>query len=176
MIESQIKQLLAGVAAEADLHLAEAEADIDQVGQLLAEAIERLGSAFLGIHEDIGAQQELIGECTAGSDRVRLQKELAALRERLAVNISAAVTGLQFQDMVSQILVRAQKRVAGVRDALVAVGAGADSISAGTDMTEAAQHLGSLHSKLAITSRQLDTRLRKQVDQKRLDSGDIELF
>lgn len=177
MIESKIKQLLAGVAAEADLHLAEVEADIEQVNHLLNEAIERLGSSFLGIHEDVGTQQELLGERLAGAtDRAGLNTQLTALRERIAGNVSAAVTSLQFQDMVNQILVRAQKRVSGVREALGAVGAGADSISAGIDMVETAQHLGGLHNRLAHSSRQLDSRLRKQVDQKHLDCGDIELF
>ena len=177
MIESQIKQLLAGVSAEADLHLAEVEADIEQVGVLLANAIEQLGAAFLAIHDDIGVQQELLGEGLAGAaDRAGMNADLTALRERIAGNVSAAVTSLQFQDMVSQILERARKRVSGVRDALGAVGSGANHIDAGLDMVEAAHTLGGLHRKLAHSSRQLDSSLRKQVSQKRLDSGEIELF
>lgn len=170
----ELKQLLAGVSAEADLHLAEVEADLVQTSTLLAEAIARLGSAFLAIHDDLTAQQELLAERLAGDPE--RGAELAAMRERIAGNVSAAVTGLQFQDMVNQILERAQKRVAGVRGALGALGAGADDIDAGVDMAKAAHTLGGLHRTLARSSRQLDSSLRRQVDQKRLDCGEIELF
>ena len=175
MIESQIRQLLAGVSAEADLHLAEVEADLDQTRALLVEAIDRLGAAFLAVHHDVGAQQELLGERLWDADDVAAA-ELAALRERLAVNVSAAVTGLQFQDMVNQILERGQKRIAGVREALAALGAGADRLAAGIDLADAAHTLGGLHRTLADSSRRLDSSLRRQVAQKRLDSGEIELF
>lgn len=174
MIETKIRQLLAGVTAEADLHLAEVEADLDQTRALLAEAVDKLGSAFIAIHADITAQQEWLNQSATAGGVTDTASELAALRERLAEHVGVAVTGLQFQDLVNQIVERAQHRIEGVRHTLTALGNGASALQDDSHATE--NTLGNLNRAVADSSQALRHRLRRQVDQHRLDCGDIELF
>lgn len=174
MIETKIRQLLAGVTAEADLHLAEVDADLDQTRALLFEAVDKLGMAFVAVHQDIAAQQELLADLLAADCATDTAHTLTVLRERLADNVGVAVTGLQFQDLVNQIVERAQRRIEGVRHTLAALGNGANQLQDDSHATEST--LGNLNRALADSSQALRHRLRRQVDQRRLDCGDIELF
>jgi hypothetical protein len=81
------------------------------------------------------------------------------------------VTALQFEDMTSQLIAQAGRRIAGLLGILSGVGDGAQGLATG-DLTQ----LDTLRAALAAQSRELDGLLARSVDQRHLESGDITLF
>ncbi|MFZ6844896.1 chemotaxis protein [Undibacterium sp. RuTC16W] len=177
MLGSEVKELLSGVSDHGKEHLLEVETDLIQTTILLAEAIEKLGSSFLALHAAISSQQEEIdliistGEAPATSiDRLKV------LKADIASHINAAVTSLQFQDLTSQLISRTVQRSAGLRDVLSNLGIIGDGIPHDSETDEIAVLLREITVRLEKQSVELKSLLRKAVNQKHLDSGDIELF
>ncbi|MDO9192324.1 MAG: chemotaxis protein [Undibacterium sp.] len=177
MLGSQFKQLLSGVSDHGTEHLLEVETDLVQTTILLAEAIEKLGNSFLSLHSAISSQQEeidlLISSGVAPAANV---ERLKTIQDDIAVHINAAVTGLQFQDLTSQLISRTVQRSAGLREVLNTLELIGNGIphDGGTD--EISNLLKEVTSRLETQSIELKSLLRKAVNQKHLDSGDIELF
>ncbi len=178
MIQSQVKLLMKGISSQGDRHLAEVEADLAQTRMLLNEAVEKLGAAFLAIHAELTAEHELAAGAPEENDYWRAVEIalLQAVRDRVAKHVGAAVTGLQFQDMVSQLIERTTKRVAGVRGALSELGNAGELLDEDTDMPHVERTLGGLNRSLATSSQELNGNLRRTVSQKHMECGDIELF
>ena len=177
MIQSQVKTLMKGISAQGDRHLAEVEADLAQTRMLLTEAVEKLGAAFLAIHAEISAQHELAASAP-GDDYWRAVETalLETVRERVALQVGAAVTGLQFQDMVNQLMERTEKRVAGVRSALAELGNAGELLDQAADKRELERTLGGLNRTLSMSNQELNGSLRRTVSQKHMECGGIELF
>jgi hypothetical protein len=61
-LNAQVMQLLSGVSAHGDQHLAEVERDLVQMDVLLDEAIKKLCASFMAIHHAVDRQQEALDE------------------------------------------------------------------------------------------------------------------
>lgn len=173
----EVKRLLSGLSDHGSQHLTEVETDLVQTTFLLSEAIEKLGASFLAIHEAITAQQATIETLLAGAAATpEIALQLRAMQSEVGLHVNAAVTGLQFQDMTSQLIGRTMRRVAGLRDVLGAVGTGGDGILPETGTQEIVELLNTINNAMDEQSQQLESLLWKAVSQTHMDSGDIELF
>lgn len=173
----QVKRLLSSVSDHGNQHLTEVETDLVQTTYLLSEAIEKLGSSFMSIHEGISAQAELVEQLLTGTPVTEeLATRLRTLQTDVSTGINSAVTGLQFQDMTSQLIGRTVRRVAGLRDALNAVGAHGTSVDMNIDLEKLTELLTQVNRVLEDQSSQLESVLWKAVSQTHMESGDIELF
>lgn len=177
MLGSHVKQLLSGVSDHGNEHLLELETDLVQTTILLAEAIEKLGSSFLALHAAVSNQQEEVDLLiTYGIAPEASLERLKLIQGDIALHINSAVTSLQFQDLTSQLISRTVQRSVGLREVLSTLGLVGDVIphDGGTD--EIAVLLKEITLRLETQSIELKKLLRKAVNQKHLDSGDIELF
>ncbi|PWF55008.1 chemotaxis protein [Massilia glaciei] len=177
VLGSHVKRLLSGVADHGGKHLVEVEADLVQTGQLLEVAIEKLTDSFMAIHATVAARQagvDLLLSGAAVSDEERAR--LADMSAEIGAHVNSAVTGMQFQDMTSQLISRTLKRVGGLHLFLDTLGEHGAGMAHESGSDEIADLLGKVSMALAIQSLELRSVLRKVVNQQHLESGDIELF
>jgi len=168
---------LTSLSDHGNQHLTEVETDLVQTTYLLSEAIEKLGASFMAIHEGIAAQKELVDLLIEGRQATaESQERIKALQDEVAQNINAAVTGLQFQDMTSQLIGRTVRRIAGLRDVLGAVGASSAEMLPESEQDEMVALLAEISKALEEQSAKLESVLWKAVSQTHMESGDIELF
>jgi hypothetical protein len=170
----ELGQLLTDVSAEGIAHLEEVQADLAQTRLLLAEAIGRLSDGFGALHAAVSVQraaaqqlQQQQSDSGGGDGQAQLRDAAAAID----IQVQAMVTALQFEDMTSQLIAQAGRRIAGLQGILAGVGDGAQGLATG-DLTQ----LESLRAAMAAQSRELDGLLARSVDQRHLESGDITLF
>lgn len=177
ILGSHMKRLLSGVSDHGGKHLSEVETDLTQTGLLLEEAVERLTTSFMAIHQVVDAQQNSVNQLLAG--RTLSSEDSARLGDmagEISGHVNAAITSMQFQDMTSQLIDRTLKRVTGLRAFLGTLGEHGEGIAAESGSEEVVDLLGKVSMALAIQSLELKSALRKSVNQQHLDSGDIELF
>jgi hypothetical protein len=177
ILGSHVKRLLSGVSAHGGRHLTEVETDLMQTERLLEEAVERLTSSFMAIHQTVDARQRSIDLLLSGGTPT--DEETARLTDmsgEIGQHVNAAITSMQFQDMTSQLIDRTLKRVTGLRDFLGTLNAHGEGLTPDTASDEIVDRLGKVSMALAIQSLELRSVLRKSVNQQHLDSGDIELF
>jgi hypothetical protein len=177
ILGSHVKRLLSGVSDHGKRHLAEVETDLLQTELLLEEAIDKLSASFLAIHSTVAARQVLVDRLLAGealSDEER--RALSGMSDDIAQHVNLAVTSMQFQDMTGQLLTRSLKRVTGLSEFLGTLGAHGEGIVPESGSDEIVDRLGKVSMALAIQSLELRSVLRKSVEQRHLESGDIELF
>jgi len=174
MPDGQMKQLLAEVSEHGTRHLAEAETDLAQTGVLLDEAIAKLSNSFMALHAAVDAQQALVRRCVGegGQDTEALQQAA----EQVAQNVNAAITGLQFQDLTSQLIGRITKRICGLRGLLATVSEDVAAMNAEDDHERVAALLRHLTGAVAEQSHALESVLLKSVGQRHMESGEIDLF
>lgn len=168
----ELGQLLTDVSAEGIAHLEEVQADLAQTRLLLGEAIARLSDGFGALHAAVSVQRaaaEQLQQQADGADDG--QEQLRSAAAAIDTHVQAMVTALQFEDMTSQLIAQAGRRIAGLLGILSGVGDGAQGLAAG-DLSQ----LDNLRAALAAQSRQLDGLLARSVDQRHLESGDITLF
>jgi hypothetical protein len=101
---------------------------------------------------------------------------LKTIQIEIATHVNAAVTGLQFQDMTSQLLSRTMQRCEGLREVLTTLGLFGGGVTLDIDSDDIACLLKETTSRLEKQSADLQNLLRKAVHQKHLESGDVELF
>jgi hypothetical protein len=172
-----VKRLLSGVSMHGRRHLTEVETDLLQTELLLEEAIDKLTASFMAIHSAVGARQETIDRLLAGdTPTLEDSQKLSAMSGEIGQHVNVAITSMQFQDMTSQLIERTLKRVAGLRDFLGTLSEHGADIAPETDSDEIVERLGKVSMALAIQSLELRSMLRKSVEQRHLESGDIELF
>lgn len=177
ILGSHVKRLLSGVSVHGRRHLNEVETDLLQTELLLEEAIDKLTGSFMAIHSAVGSRQETINRLLAGDTPSPEDSEkLSAMSGEIGQHVNSAITSMQFQDMTSQLLDRTLKRVAGLRDFLGTLSEHGADIAPETDSDEIVERLGKVSMALAIQSLELRSMLRKSVEQRHLESGDIELF
>lgn len=174
----ETRHLLGTVAAQGTGHLAEVETDLAQTALLLTEAIEKLGASFMSIHAVISVQQDAIVRLMEGAAPVNKEREhLQVLQHDIDRHVNAAVTGLQFQDMTSQLLQRTLGHVGSLRGMIDVLGATAVAIGTHASADEVVAQLALASSGIASSRVQFDgAQLRKAVSQIHMESGDIELF
>ena len=131
--------LAVGEAVELQDQLLEAATDLDRLGGLLEDAAAQLMARFAGANSELA----VLGQGPAVQERLRLE-------------ISGAMTALQFQDMASQLINHTNTRLRSCADRLAAEAMGEDED--GEAVVEAAP-------------------LRPNpVTQDEMDAGSIELF
>lgn len=173
-----LQHALNALAHQGHQHLNEVETDLGQTGRLLAEAIDKLGKSFLGIHAAVTAQHAAIA---ALQDGVAVTAESKTLLEGLQhecnAHVNAAVTAMQFQDMTSQLLGRSIEHVAGLRALFAAIGAAGAALGDGAAASaQVGAVLAALNHTLDAQGMALASAARRSVAQTHLESGDIELF
>lgn len=174
----QIRQLLGAVAGQGAGHLAEVETDLTQTSLLLTEAIDKLGASFMSIHAVISVQQDAIVRLLEGglADK-EARAHLQVLQHDIDRHVNAAVTGLQFQDMTSQLLQRTLGHVDSLRGMINVLGSTAAAIGPDAPVDQVVAQLALASGGIASSRVQLDgAQLPKAVSQTHMESGDIELF
>lgn len=177
LLGAQLKRLLSGLSEHGNQHLTEVETDLLQTTILLSEAIEKLSTSFLAIHDSVRAQQNaidmLLAENPVSPDIV---EKLTAMQNDIGVHVNAAITGLQFQDMTSQLIARTVSRVVGLRTVLDVVGLTGSGMQPESDTATLALILDNINVAIGDQSRTLDQGLWKAVSQTHMESGSIDLF
>ncbi|MDP2025157.1 chemotaxis protein [Sulfuriferula sp.] len=177
MMGSQVKCLLSGVSGHGDRHLAEVETDLVQMNILLSEAIKKLGASFMAIHGALCIQQETVNLLlSGGTPAPECVARLEAIHGEIGQHVNAAVTGLQFQDMTSQLIGRMVTHLAGLRDVFGALDSGSANVLPESDHEDIVTLLDSINQMLAERSVALEGAVRKAVSQRHMESGEIELF
>ena len=173
----QVKGLLSNLSDHGAQHLTEIETDMMQTNFLLREAIEKLGSSFMAIHEAIVAQQQTVEQLLAGGKPAHeISENLKVGQAEISRHVNAAVTGLQFQDMTSQLIGRTLQRVTGLREVLTTLGTGSAGVPNEGDIGAVVAALDGMSQKVEEQSVQLERTLWKAVCQTHMESGDVELF
>ncbi|MFM9835779.1 MAG: chemotaxis protein [Methylophilaceae bacterium] len=174
---AELRRLLTAVSEHGKQHLLEVEADLMQTTFLLSGAIEKLGASFMAIHEAVTTQQLEINAFLNSTDVLPdTRNSIRESREKIGAEVNAAVTGLQFQDMTSQLIMRAIKRIEGLRESLDALALHGSGMKIDHEHEEIARLLDEMSASLNKRDDALMGGLRKSVAQKDMDSGDIELF
>jgi hypothetical protein len=169
--------MLSSLSDQGNQHLTEIEIDLAQTNVLLEEAIDKLSASFMAIHEAVRAQQETVDLLLAGgAPTPELVAKLQATTEQVGLHVNSAVTGLQFQDMTSQLIGRTVRRVVGLRDVLGLLGTSSAAIPMNCNAADMIVLLNKINKTLDAQNTQLDGELRKAVCQTHMESGDIELF
>lgn len=175
-MHGRVATLLSGVSSRGDQHLAEVERDLAQMDALLGAAIEKLCDSFMAIQRSVDRQEALLQELRPQDSATEQAAAIQALREEIRRNIAAAVTGLQFQDMTSQLIGRMAGRLGGLRrvfGALDTRAAGITEIGCSETLLAALDHIGDRVDAHCDT---LAAHPPSKVHQHHMDSGDIELF
>jgi prefoldin subunit 5 len=177
LLGSQVKHLLSNLTDHGTQHLTEIETDLVQTSFLLGEAIEKLGASFMAIHAAVNAQQQAIDHLLAAADaHPDLAEQLKSKQAEIGQHVNAAVTGLQFQDMTSQLIGRTVRRVTGLREVLGGIGASSAGLPAESNVETVIQTLNGITKALEEESVKLESALWKAVCQTHMESGDVELF
>jgi len=176
-MNTQVMRLLSGVSVHGDQHLAEVERDLGQMDVLLGEAIKKLCASFMAIHQAVDQQQEtlrtlLSAEKPAPEQAARLE----ALREEIGRHVGAAITGLQFQDMTSQLIGRMAQHLAGLRDVFGALGTNGSAEQQQNGGEAMLAMLNHISDQVGASGAALGGTVRSTVNQRHMESGDIELF
>jgi hypothetical protein len=174
----EFKRLLFDVASGSGLQLTEVETDLVQTNHLLNEAIAKLSSSFFDLHKAVAAQQTIVAMIVAQETKATpLQiDELKQTQQEIDTHVNSAVTGLQFQDMTSQLIERTLKRVVGLRDVLGFLSTNSWDVVPDTDLEEMYAMLQNINQTMEERLVNLENGLWKAVRQTHMSSGDIDLF
>jgi hypothetical protein len=175
-LNTQVMQLLSGVSEHGDQHLAEVERDLVQMDVLLDEAIKKLCASFMAIHHAVDRQQEALDALLSdGMPSPASVVRFEALRGEIKQHVGAAVTGLQFQDMTSQLIGRMVQHLAGLRDVFGALDTNGSVLPESNNeaLLETLSHISDRVGACCIVRA---GGVRSTVNQRHMDSGDIELF
>jgi len=174
---AELRSLLTAVSEHGKQHLLEVEADLMQTTFLLSGAIEKLGASFMAIHEAVTAQQQKIDSLLSAIELPQgATQSVTEYREKIGQEVNAAITGLQFQDMTSQLIARTIKRVNGLSESLTALATHGDGMETEHEHEDIARLLAEMNAHLSTRDDKLKGGLRKSVAQHDMDSGEIELF
>ncbi|MDR3390452.1 MAG: chemotaxis protein [Sulfuriferula sp.] len=169
---SQLQQLLTAISKHGNQHVLEIQRDLVQTNNLLEEAIRKLGNSFLAIHQGLSSYQQLSNL----PDLKSSGEQLAALQTEINQHINAAITGLQFQDMTSQLITKMSKHIAELHDVFAVMDRSDRQIPATADDAAILAILHVMNTELQHQRLVFDDVSRKIVTQQHLESGDIELF
>lgn len=174
----EFKRLLLDVASGGGRQLTEVETDLVQTNHLLNEAIEKLSSSFFDLHKAVATQQAIVAMIVAQDAKATPMQidELKQSQQQIDTHVNAAVTGLQFQDMTSQLIERTAKRVVGLRDVLGFLSNSSWDVVPETDMDEMHVLLQKINRTMEERLINLENSLWKTVRQTHMSSGDIDLF
>jgi dihydroxyacetone kinase DhaKLM complex PTS-EIIA-like component DhaM len=176
-IATELKSLFSGVSGIGDRHLAQVETDLLQMNILLGEAIKKLGTSFMAIHGALSIQQETMNlVLCGGTPAPECITRLETIHDEIGQYVNAAVTGLQFEDMTSQLMGKMALHLAGLREVFGALDTGGSSVSPASNPTELVSSLNGINQMLAQRNTALESNVRNAVNQRHMESGEIELF
>jgi hypothetical protein len=175
-VNVQVMHLLSGVSTHGDQHLAEVERDLVQMDGLLDEAIKKLCASFMAIHSALARQQETLDSLlkdglSAPDYAARIEK----IHGEINQHVGAAVTGLQFQDMTSQLIGRMVQHLTGLRDVFGALDSNAPTLPESSNEALLAM-LNEISDRVGVHCTEQACGVRSTVNQRHMESGDIELF
>lgn len=174
---AEVRSLLDAVSEHGKQHLIEVDADLSQTTYLLSKAIEKLNASFIAVHTAVINQQKtldtLMQKHQFTSDET---SKINMFNQIIAEEVGVAITGLQFQDITNQLLVRAIARVNGLKDLLEELHANGGEIDSEYEHSEVAKLLETMSDSLHHGSHALSGGLRRSVEQQNMASGEIELF
>ena len=172
----QVLNLLSGVSTHGDHHLAEVERDLVQMDGLLDEGIKKLCTSFMAINFAIAKQQEALDSMLKdGMSAPDYAARIEIIHGEINRHVGAAVTGLQFQDMTSQLIGRMVLQLTGLRDVFGELDSDALPLpeSSNEDLLE---KLNDISVRVGARCNELSCDVRSAVNQRHMESGDIELF
>jgi hypothetical protein len=174
----ELRSLLVAVSEHGKQHLSEVEADLQQTAFLLSEAIEKLGKSFMSVYELATEQENIVADLAKKYVFAETEKaKLNEITQQIGAEVNAAVTGLQFQDLTSQLIQRKLKRVGGLREILEELSAHGHGMTTDQEHSEIVRHLEQMNSSFNQGSHALSGGLmRRSVGQKDMSSGDVDLF
>ncbi|PLX84510.1 MAG: hypothetical protein C0617_07725 [Desulfuromonas sp.] len=127
-----------------------------------------------------GKVEQILEKNQAFNHRIESSaRDISGIAEQVKEGVAAAVTSLQFHDLLSQILTHMDKRAELMRSMLTGlagvtlVGAGADSRDPGHDCS---LRLTGIKSGLAEAAALVERVKHNPVSQKSMDTGTVELF
>ncbi|HQT00066.1 MAG: hypothetical protein B7Y26_10425 [Hydrogenophilales bacterium 16-64-46] len=98
-------------------HLEEVERDLAQMNALLEAAIEKLLVSFMAIHRGVASQEAMLRDSAVEHPEFSAcTARMESLRVDIARHVSQAVSGLQFQDMTSQLIRRMATHLSTLRE------------------------------------------------------------
>ena len=172
----QVMHLLTGVSAHSDQRLAEIESDLAQMDVLLEEAIKKLCSSFMAIHLAVDKQQETLSSMlTDARKSPECVERLESIQSEINRHVSAAITGLQFQDMTSQLIGRMVKHLTGLRVVFGELDSSESSMPE-NNYEELADKLNRISDRVCAHCDEQTEKVRSSVSQRHMESGEIELF
>ena len=172
----KIRHLLAAVSGHGKQHLLRVEADLLQTTYLLNKAIEDLSASFISVHDSVTKQQEILDALIEQHHFNHEEtKQLEVFKQNIVNEVNAVITGLQFQDLTSQLLARTVNHVNGLKDLLQEL-ATHDAVVLGSEQEQLIRFLEDVDSKLNASSQNLAAGSRPSVKSKDMATGDIELF
>lgn len=175
-INRQVIHLLCGVSAHGDQHLAEVERDLVQMDGLLEEAIKKLCASFMAIHEAVAKQQQALDSMLVDdTPPPEYAARLETIQGEINRHVGTAITGLQFQDMTSQLIGRMVKHLTGLRDVFGELEAGRP-VSADSSYEDLIEKLNQISSRVCARCAEQTENIRSSVSQRHMESGDIDLF
>lgn len=158
--------------------LQDMENDLARTGSLLDEAVNRLAGSFTAIHQLVNEQQAemdaLLTQYPLLHQRAHAIREM---REVIGDEVHAVVTGLQFHDLVSQLLAHATGRINELRILMAALAADGSEKPTGHIQEQLAALLAarSAEPELALDGMS-EAGACRQVRQQHMRGGDVELF
>jgi hypothetical protein len=173
----ELQRLLSRVSEHGSQHLQDAESDLEQTLFLLSQAIKTLSNGFMQVSQLVNQQQKVIDRVLPAyaGDASQAGYEINLLRQRINAEINTVVTGLQFQDLTSQLITRSVKRISGLRDLLNGLASHPSGLGASQNAS-VEELLETMHDSLNVGSGALKDGLNQEVKQKHMVSGEIELF
>lgn len=176
-LDVKVMRLLSGVSEHGDRHLVELEQDLVQMNALLDEAIGKLITSFMALNQAVERQQAVFDGLAGDKPAPDTAAQLGDLRAEIAGHIGAAITGLQFQDMTSQLVGRMTRHLEGLRAVFGALEVCPIETPGGENNGDAALAvLNDISDSVMARFAELDGVARSTVNQRHMDSGDIELF
>jgi hypothetical protein len=173
----EVRSLLSSVIEHGQQHLSEIEADLSQTTYLLSHAIDNLSSSFLSVHAAVVTQQKSLDLLLAKYDLTEAEfKEIEQYNNAIGDQVAAAITGLQFQDITSQLIARAIKRIEGLKTLLEDLHVDEEIDQVQSEHDAITHLLEGLNQSLHAGSQALTGGLRRSVDQKSMGAGEIDLF
>lgn len=169
---AQLQELLTAISIHGNQHVLEIQHDLAQTNNLLEEAIRKLGESFLGIHQGLASHRNVTADLGDGQS----DEKLLTLQAEITQHINAAITGLQFQDMTSQLITKMTKHITELQDVFAVMDRPDRQISAAADEADILSIVKAMNADLQRQRLIFDDVSRKKVTQQHLDSGDIELF
>lgn len=174
-MNTQITQELTRLSTYGEQHLAEIECDLSQLDALQDEAIKKLFASFIAIHQAVSVQQQTLENLlVSGGSLAEYATLVEATRHEVSRHTGEAVTGLQFQDMTSQLIGRMASHLSRLRDVLGALDLG--DVALPETHNDLPGRLDALRDQVTAHCTGMTGSLRNAVNQRHMNSGEVELF